>query len=244
MNAPKASRQISADSPGLTRAEVAKIMERNISWVRRREGKDLHPRMEAGVNRFDRGEVESLRRRVTAEQVEAEATDEAATFIHKAFEQHVLFPDRFSVEGIADRAAVAPAVVRGAHTQWVAKRRTAGLSHPPLLSRVQLDERERREIEAIDREYDARMAEYDREEADYRRERAAARLLDEKRETARDAALQKQAPRRLAERDTRRTVVTEPTSPQSALLSADSAAMAVLLALALAVGTGNGGGGS
>lgn len=47
---------------GLTRAEVARALGRSVSWVRKLEGKQLHPVRDAGgVHRFDEGEVEALR---------------------------------------------------------------------------------------------------------------------------------------------------------------------------------------
>ena len=46
-------RQSKNDRPKLLRHEVARRAKRDVSWVRRREGKDLHPVFDDGAHRFE-----------------------------------------------------------------------------------------------------------------------------------------------------------------------------------------------
>src|SRR6478609_2091711 len=129
---PKSERQAAVDIPTLTRGEVAKRLGRDVSWVRRREGKELHPRFFDGAHQFDPHEVDALRAQLEAQKKEAEVSDAATEAIHQMFEMHAKAPRRFSVDGIAARTGASPQVVRSMHSNWLEGKEP---SAPRLLTR-------------------------------------------------------------------------------------------------------------
>jgi hypothetical protein len=156
---PATKRQTNTDRTSLTRAEVAKRLGRDISWVRRREGRDLHPALQDGVNHFDPEEVEQLGARLQAEDAATHAADDVVDLIHRAFEQQARGA-RHTEESIASQTALETRAIRRMHAMWAARRVDAGEATRLLLpTRAQLranDEREALEIERYYAEFERR----------------------------------------------------------------------------------------
>ncbi|RYZ03024.1 MAG: hypothetical protein EOO73_29330 [Myxococcales bacterium] len=151
---PAAKRQTNTDTPPLTRAEVAKRLGRDISWVRRREGRDLHPALRDGINHFDPEEVEQLRARLEAEDTAARAADEVVDLIHRAFEHHA-GGVRHTLDSIATQTGLETRAIKRMHAIWTETQLSIGRRPPPaLLSRAELLAKDQREALEIERYYD------------------------------------------------------------------------------------------
>jgi hypothetical protein len=197
----KNARQIESDTSGITRAQVAKRLGRHISWVRRREGKELHPALVDGVHRFDLGEVESLAVGLESERQALEASQAVTDRIHRMFDLHLRAPDRFSVEGIAERVDVDARVVRALHAKW-----SDEFLHevPRLLSRKELQVITDREEREAEREHAERMAQWAREDEERLRSHEARVRRLRAEQDAGDAAREQERMRRRAREEQER----------------------------------------
>jgi len=207
---PKSERQAAVDIPTLTRGEVAKRLGRDVSWVRRREGKELHPRFFDGAHQFDPHEVDALRAQLEAQKKEAEVSDAATEAIHQMFEMHAKAPRRFSVDGIAARTGASPQVVRSMHSNWLEGKEP---SAPRLLTRRDLQAIETREERETEREHARQLAAWAREDDERAAARATeARARDEEYARREAARAEAQARRRHDLRTSRTTVPVRPAS--------------------------------
>lgn len=191
----KSVRQAQSDTLGITRAQVAKRLGRDISWVRRREGKELHPALVDGVHRFDPAEVESLAAGLEREREALEASEAVTDRIHRMFDLHLRAPDRFSAEGIAEHVDVDVRVVRALHAKW-----SDEFLHdvPRLLSRRELRGLADREEREAEREHAERMAQWAREDEERLRSHEARMRRLRAEQEARDAAREQERMRRRA----------------------------------------------
>ncbi len=178
-------RMTTDDSLGMTRARVAKRLGRHESWVRRHEGKDLHPTFVGGVYRFEPAEVDALATKLEVEKAALEASEAATVEIHRMFDAHLCAPTNFSVEGIAERTGVEPRVVRSMFTKWADEFLT---DVPRLLSRKELHAMQEREEQQADREHQERMAEWAREDEERLKRWAADRKRRQREQDVADAA--------------------------------------------------------
>lgn len=195
--------QSSCPQPGepylLTRGEAAKLTGHDVSWIRRREGKSLHPKLVDGIYRFLRSEVEALQSQAALEQSIVQASEQTMLLVHDAFEQHADGSSQFTLDAIAKCCSLTERQVAQMYNKWGAQEQDEGQPCPrPLLSREKLAAQEVRAVQAINREYDARAMEADREYAKFQRRAAAQKIARQKRERARDAEWEKERGRRRA----------------------------------------------
>jgi hypothetical protein len=181
----RSKRQADSGSLGLTRAEAAKRLGRHESWVRRREGKELHPTLVNGVNRFALSDLDALAAKLEAERRAFEASETATIEIHRMFDLHLRAPMTWCVETIAEKAGVHPRVVRSMFAKWADE----FLSEVPrLLSRRELQAIERREEQQDQREHEERMAQWEREHDEWMKRVADERKRQKREQEAADAA--------------------------------------------------------
>jgi hypothetical protein len=160
---PSTKRQINSDRPTLTRAEAAKHLGRDISWIRRHEGRDLHPTLQDGVNHFDPEEVERLRARLQAEDAATQVSDDVRSLIHAAFHDHARGA-RHTLDSIAMQTGLEPRAVKRMHAAWAETQLGVGQrAVPALLSRAELLAKDDREALEIERYYDDFMIRSQRE---------------------------------------------------------------------------------
>lgn len=195
--------QSSCPQPGepylLTRGEAAKLTGHDISWIRRREGKSLHPKLVDGIYRFMRSEVEALQSQAESEQSIVEASERTRLLVHDAFEQHADGTSQFTLDAIAKCCSLTERQVTQMYKKWGAQEQDEGQPAPrPLLSREKLAAQEALAVQAINREYDARAVEADREYDEFQRRAAAQEVVRDKQARARAAEWEKERACRMA----------------------------------------------